>query len=270
MTSLRFKTFLSRIDRLASTIRYAILGNLFIWIAGCVSIPKATVPLKKIQLYWSENHSQSRLIVYLPGRSDKAEDFTAQGLWETLKEQGVPFDAVAVEAHLGYYLKGSIVDRIKEDVIEPAREKGYDEIWVVGNSLGGLGALLVEKELPGTWEKMILLAPFLGDDKRLYKQFDQAGGLRNWNPEVEFAKTDFSPRLWQWLKLWPEQNEQRPDTYLGYGYDDRLKLGIDYLVPLLEESKVTAIPGGHRWSVWKPLWEKLVKSAVSETSSPPA
>ena len=264
MMSLRTKTLLSRADRLLSTVRYALIGHFFIWVTGCISIPKAPAPLRTLHHRWSEVETQRRLIVYLPGRGDKARDFAEKGMWQSLRSREMPFDAVAVDAHLGYYLKGSIVERLMADVIEPARAQGYEEIWVVGNSLGGLGALLVEKEEPGTWDKLLLLAPFLGDDKRLYRSFEQSGGVRRWNPEVDFAKTDFSPRLWLWLKNWPEEAESRPETYLGFGDSDRLRLGIDHLSPLLPQSRVFQRPGGHRWDVWTPLFESLLDAAQAD------
>lgn len=264
MTSLRTRTLLSRVDRLLSTVRYAVIGHFFIWVAGCVSIPKATAPLRTLHHRWSEAGTQRRLIVYLPGRGDKAQDFVEKGMWQSLRSRALPFDAIAVDAHLGYYLKGSIVARLMADVIQPAREQGYEEIWLAGNSLGGLGALLVEMENPGAIDKLLLFAPFLGDDKRLYRSFEQSDGVRNWNPGVEFAKIDFSPRLWLWLKDWPEQADNRPDTYLGFGDSDRLRLGIDHLAPLLPRRRVFQLPGGHRWEVWLPLWEQLLDASQAD------
>lgn len=263
------KTVLVRFDRLLSSIRYGILGNLLFWISGCYYIPKARGPLKTSALRWNESTRQDRLLVFLPGTRDRASDFVDRGLWKRTQEAGLVCDAVAVEAHLGYYLKQSIVARLEEDVLRPARQTGYREIWVVGNSLGGLGALLAQSELSEAWDCIFLLAPFLGDDKRLYRAFAKRGGVQNWKPEVEFAKTDFSPRLWQWLQRWPDKRAKRPPTYLGYGTSDKLKLGIDHLAPLLPAEHVARIDGGHTWSAWEPLFETLVKKAVAAQATRP-
>ena len=53
-----------------------------------------------------------------------------------------------------------MVDRLKEDVINPAKEKGYTKIWLVGISLGGLGSLLYAMEHPSDIEGMLVLAPY--------------------------------------------------------------------------------------------------------------
>lgn len=235
------------------------MGNLLLWVSGCYFVPKASGPLRAIKHEWAPGQQQDRLIVFLPGRSDKPEDFVERGLWAELKKRDMPFDAVAVDAHLGYYLKMTVVDRLMEEVIRPARTSGYSEIWVVGASLGGLGALLVEQMNPGTWQEMILLAPFLGDDKSLYREFESTGGVEHWEPRGEFGKTDFSPRLWMWLKDWPQEIVERPAVYLGYGDRDRLRLGIDHLVPLLPEENVVVESGGHKWSVWAELWASILK-----------
>lgn len=235
-----------------------------LWVSGCFYLPKATSPIKSISFDWKSGERQDRLLVYLPGRGDSAEDFEKRGMWSLLKEQGGAFDAIAVDAHLGYYIKMSIVERVMKDIVQPARSKGYKEIWVVGNSMGGLGSLLVEKVHPGTWDGMFLLAPFLGDDKSLYRQFDDAGGVRNWDPHVKFARTDFSPRLWLWLKEWPDNYEDRPELYLGYGDSDRLRLGIDYFSQLLPSKRVFESSGGHNWEVWLTLFENMLAGSFGE------
>jgi hypothetical protein len=44
----------------------------------------------------------------------------------------VKADLVAVDAHLGYYYKRTIIDRLREDVLVPAKVQGYRRIVVVG------------------------------------------------------------------------------------------------------------------------------------------
>lgn len=256
--SSKLKSFSVKSRRLLSSIRYALIGHFFIWVSGCFYLPRATSPLRVVSYNWTPGQRQERLLVYLPGRSDKPEDFASKGLFESLRQHGQPFDVVAADAHLGYYIKMNIVERVMADIVEPARKSGYKEIWVLGNSLGGLGSLLVEKSYPKTWTRMILLAPFLGDDRNLYRSFDDVGGVRNWDPGVEFARTDFSPRLWLWLKHWPEEVDNRPEISVGYGEQDRLKLGIGHLAPLLPESAVISEPGGHNWITWKRLWDRIL------------
>ena len=54
-------------------------------------------------------------------------------------------DCVAVDATIGYYLDGSVANRLQREIIELARTLGYREIWLVGVSMGGLGAFSISE-----------------------------------------------------------------------------------------------------------------------------
>ena len=69
---------------------------------------------------------------------------------QAVYDAGIHADMVAVEAHYGYYATRTVVTRLREDVIAPARAQGYTQIWLVGVSMGGLGALLYVRAYPGT------------------------------------------------------------------------------------------------------------------------
>ena len=45
------------------------------------------------------------------------------------------------DIHLSYYITRTAIQRLREDVILPARASGYKRISLAGISLGGLGAL---------------------------------------------------------------------------------------------------------------------------------
>jgi pimeloyl-ACP methyl ester carboxylesterase len=45
----------------------------------------------------------------------------------------------------------------------PARSAGYREIWIAGISMGGLGALSYAVKYPGHLDRVLLLAPYLGE-----------------------------------------------------------------------------------------------------------
>ena len=57
---------------------------------------------------------------------------------------------------------------------------GYGEIWLVGVSMGGLGAFFHERAYPAQVTGLILLAPFVGDDRKLLAEIDAAGGAVAW------------------------------------------------------------------------------------------
>ena len=63
-----------------------------------------------------------------------------------------------LDAHVGYYLDRNLVERVESAVIAPARRAGCRRTWMLGISLGGLGALLCARAIPEV-ERVILLAP---------------------------------------------------------------------------------------------------------------
>ena len=81
------------------------------------------------------------------------------------------------------------MNRLREDVIGPARSGGYSTIWLVGISLGGLGAGLYTGHYPGDVASLVLLAPFLGEAP-IIEEIAAAGGVRTWNPG-EMATSDY-------------------------------------------------------------------------------
>jgi len=153
------------------------------WLAaGCLYRPDpATVPMRTLEI--SGGSAEPRcLVVFLPGRGDTPEHFVRNGFPEDLQRAGSRCAMRAVDSHLGYFFEKTIVDRLREDVIAPARARGFKEIWLVGISLGGFGSLLYEKEHPGEIAGIVAIAPFLGEENNEFRPFKDwlAGyGLQN-------------------------------------------------------------------------------------------
>jgi pimeloyl-ACP methyl ester carboxylesterase len=70
-----------------------------------------------------------------------------------------PVDLIAVDAHAGYYLRQTVLERLREDVVAPARAAGYEKARLVGISLGGLGAALYATDHADHLAGLILLLP---------------------------------------------------------------------------------------------------------------
>ena len=64
---------------------------------------------------------------------------------------------VVADAHVGYFRNRSFEDRLRADVMVPARARGYESIWLAGISLGGLGALLYADEHPEEVAGLLLI-----------------------------------------------------------------------------------------------------------------
>jgi pimeloyl-ACP methyl ester carboxylesterase len=212
------------------------------------------------------------LFVFLHGNGDADSVFDKEGFVEAVRSRGLPADMISVDSHIGYYMNASIVTRLKEDVIDPARAKGYDRIWLIGNSLGGFGSLLYASEHPNEISGMVLLGPFLGERETI-KEIRHAGGLLRWEPGdiILRTKEDAEKHVWSWLKESSQQGRFGeggmdcpkgsgcvPKLYLGYGTHDRFTDAQDLLASLLPPEQVMSIKGGHDWSTWKKLWDHFL------------
>jgi pimeloyl-ACP methyl ester carboxylesterase len=198
----------------------------------------------------------SNLVVLLPGRGSGARSFSDEGLVRELLEQRRDVDVVAIEAHLGYYRDRSLPLRLKEDVIDPARKRGYRSIWLVGTSMGGLGAIMYDTTYPGDVTGILLLAPYLGEGS-LLREIRSAGGLARWQPG-EIPDQDVERAIWQRLSRYraPEQSVKR--VYLGFGSEDRFAVTNSFFAESLPAGQVVTVQGGHDWQTWRALWHKLL------------
>jgi pimeloyl-ACP methyl ester carboxylesterase len=216
------------------------------------------------------------LFVFLHGNGDPTSVFDEEGFIAAVRSRGIGADMISVDAHIGYYVNKSIVTRLKEDVIGPARAKGYDHIWLIGNSLGGFGSLAYAWQCPNEISGIVLLGPYLGEPPIL-ADIRHAGGLLQWKPgDVPLeTKEDAEKHVWLWLKEHglpgqamageqdcPKKQGCVPKIYLGYGTDDRYFYAQDYLASLLPREQVIAIDGGHSWSTWKKLWNGFLDNKI--------
>jgi hypothetical protein len=75
------------------------------------------------------------LLVFLPGVFDVVEDYEAHGFLQAVRETGRAVDKLLVDAHLGYYAARTVLERLRQDVIGPARAR-YESIRLIGVSMG--------------------------------------------------------------------------------------------------------------------------------------
>jgi pimeloyl-ACP methyl ester carboxylesterase len=196
------------------------------------------------------------LAVLLPGIVDEPRDFVRHGFIDAARAHGLPLDVLAVDAHFGYYARRTVVQRLREEIIGPARESGYDEVWILGISLGGLGALLYAREYPEDVAGLILFAPFLGHPP-VIDEIRQAGGIASWQPGLVEA-SDFERVLWSWLAGYGN-GDARPPIHLAFGEQDRFAPANRLLGELLPRSHVLITPGGHDWGTWRRQWRTLLE-----------
>ena len=145
--------------------------------SGCTR--PLTVPIETELLAGTEQPHRI-LLIYLPGNGDTADAFKRNGLITLLHERNIIVDVLGVNALLGYYRNGSIMERLKQDVIDPAKKRGYDRIWLVGNSLGAYGAITYATRYPDDISGVVLLGAYVGD-REIIREIEHADGLRTWD-----------------------------------------------------------------------------------------
>ena len=246
-------------------------------VAGCAMLPRqAVVPMPVTRLASAcpvpGGGPAPTLVVMLPGAYSLPVEFIDEGFVLALRERGVQADVTIADAHLGYFNDGSVLRRLRDDIVGPARRQGYAQVWLVGISLGGFGALgyaSVHGREPGLGvDGVVALAPYLGS-RRMQGEMVAAGGPAAWAAALpplgagagagSTAASEAHPMedaeraLWRWLVAPPAG---APPVYLGYGVGDRLSDGHRLLAGQLPRERVFEVPGGHDWPPWRALWQQ--------------
>ncbi len=242
---------------------------------GCYPAPK--VPMDTLR-YDAPAGGHQLLFVYLPGNGDSMRAFEKNGLLQAVRSRKLPADVIAVYAHIGYYENGSVLTRLKLDVIDPAKARGYRYIWLVGNSLGGYGSLHYELRYPHDITGVILFGPYLGG-RQTIREITEAGGLQKWEPGSFPEKTQegWEKDLWKGIKEAAERScfdDRSRDVdvardncpgpiYLGFGTHDRFSDEQRFLAQYLPAGHVFEIGGWHDWHTWKQLWDLILDEVFS-------
>ena len=241
-------------SRWTGSARLLLAGGMLA-LTGCSAFLRDTpAPMPTRATQMSPAAPATTLVVFLPGRGGSLADFDRHGFIAALREAGVNTDTIAVDAHLGYYIKRTVIERLRADVLVSARQRGYRRIVLVGVSLGGLGALLCEREHPGEVDAIVLLGPYLGDKAGLFEQIAAAGGPAAWASRRDPVAGVVEEQLWTFLG---NRSAALPPTWLLYGRSDSLAPGHRMLATLLPRGRVTAVAGAHDWPTWFALWRGI-------------
>ena len=164
---------------------------------------------------------------------------------------------------LSAFLSSTLLPGSSEALLVAYLSQGFEPtslltVATVGNTIGGLSSLVYlqhqEKDLCG----VVVLAPFLADD-RLIEEVKKYGGIEKWAPEVEEIKNSIDDQinsLWVWLT----SKNDFSNIYLGYGKQDRLIAGSHLLETFLEQSHVIRVNGKHDWVTGRKIWQEQLKS----------
>jgi len=235
-------------------LQRGVLAKIVLLSPRLAPVLKTATPLTRLD--FPGDAASDDLLVFLPGIGDLAEDFARSGFFADLGRHGLCADAVAIDAHYGYYASRAIHTRIAEDVIAAAQDAGYARIWLAGISLGGFGAASFAALHAPPIAGLLLLAPYLGSGG-LVNEIAAAGGLQRWEPGA-VQEGDYPRAVWAWLKhehAWPQA---ALPIYLGYGQSDMFARANRLLAEVLPDGRVHSIPGGHDWRTWKTLWKRML------------
>lgn len=221
-------------------------------VQACYYLQSDSTPLRT--LFYSHTGATNQtepakeLLVLLPGIRDYPEYFQQHEFIDVLHARHMPVDVLAVNAHYRYYARRSLLQRLKEDVVDPAFAQGYQRIHFMGVSLGGYGALLYMREYPDDLSCVILLAPYLGEPQH-YEHLIKGG-------EAASAVLNDAANIWPWFVSLDQKNRSR--IYLGYGRGDTYAESHQLLSSYLSNTQVMVIDGDHRWATWQRLWPRLL------------
>lgn len=239
-----------RILSFVSAWRWLLSALLLLALGGCVPVGNGLQALHG-RWYREAAGKHDTLWVLLPGRYDTASAFANHAWIVRARAAGVHGDFEAVDAYLDYYIKRTIVPRLHQDVILPARKAGYRHIVLVGVSMGATGALVYWLHHPSEINGLVLFSPFLGN-KPLLDGIREAGGVRLWHPAT-CPPANFC-RLWKSLKRRDATGGMPGSLLLLFGRQDRLHEGHKLLASLLPKQQVLSIDGGHNWTTWGKLY----------------
>lgn len=201
-----------------------------------------------------------RLVVVLPGRGDDLDGLRRSGIAAAVQSAWPDADVVLTGLALGYYMEGQAEARLHDEIVVPAKRRGYSQVWLVGASLGGMGAIMYERTFPDSVTGLVLLAPYLGDAP-IQARIRAAGGVANWRPPAKPAAVNadnFQEELWRSLQGWSLQPRAARNVWLGYGDKDRFAPSMPLLSALLPPAHTLVRNGGHDWELWSPLTRELL------------
>jgi len=192
-------------------------------------------------------------LVLLSGTYSEPEDFVREGFPAAVSERAIDAEVVMAEIRAAWFADGSIVERLHESAILPARERGRSRIWLAGISLGGLAALCYAARHETAVAGIVLISPYPAT-RDVLREMEAAGGPGRWKPVIP-PEGDLEREAWLWLA---SPAGGRPPVHCYFASDDRFAPGQRRMAETLAPERVRELPGGHDWSAWRALWNEFL------------
>lgn len=232
-----------------------VLGALWLplLLAGCLNMGDRRAPIPFERIAGSGALDRKTLVIVLPGRADNVEVMREFGVAQAIQAGWPEVDVQLTSATLAYYTDGGLPERVRAQFIEPARAQGYERLILMGASMGGMGALVLDEAHPGVFERIVLMAPYLGR-RRVMREIEEAGGILRWQPGAKPEAVDRGnfdrELLWRQVSNYAADPALRERVWLAYGEQDRLASTVPLLAPALVAAQILPSEGGHKWVVW--------------------
>ncbi|MBK9136221.1 MAG: hypothetical protein IPM15_18250 [Betaproteobacteria bacterium] len=247
--------------------------------AGCMSWPEPTVPMRVRHI--AARCAPQRRVVLLPGVRSLADDFVHEGFVAQLQRAAPACEVLLADAHLGYFVEGQLLRRLRDDVLRPAvvpagggrtaandatnsatssatHRAALERPWLVGVSLGGLMALAYAMRHGDELAGVLAIAPYLGQ-RTLLRDISAAGGPLAWSrrpPPAHLEPHEATEHaLWRWFAS-PGFGTAHPTVHLAFGRNDRFGDALRVLQSLLPADHTDVIDGRHTWAPWRVLWQR--------------
>ena len=200
--------------------------------------------------------SSAPLLALLSGTFCEPEDFVRYGFPAVMREHRIGAELVMAETRASWFADGTIVERIRDAVILPARERGRSRIWLAGISLGGLAALCYAARHACEIEGILLIAPYPAT-RVLLREMRES---RAQQPlPAQPADGDLEREAWTWLAR--RDDDAQPPIHCYFGSDDRFASGQRQMAQTLPPERVHERAGDHDWPTWRALWSEFLCSS---------
>lgn len=229
-------------------------------LVGCAARGDLTKPIPT-QFVAAPQKAQ-RVVVMLPGRGDDLEGLLKRGTAQIIQQEWPDADVVLVGLTMPFYTNGVAARRLHDEVMVPLKGRRYQQIWLAGISLGGMGTLLYDHDYPGEVDGMLLLSPYLGKGD-VQREIRDAGGIAAWKPgpQEPIGPKTFTREMWRSIQQWSTTPSRRNSVWLAYGDKESLRDPIEMMSPQLPSEHVLMLPGKHDWTLWNPAMHALLRAA---------
>jgi len=196
------------------------------------------------------------LIALLCGSYCEPEDLVREGFADSVRAHGIEAEIALAQMRVAWFADGSVVRRIRESIVQPARGRGIERIWLGGISIGALACVCYaarhEEDLAG----IVLISPYPAT-REVLREMDAARG--EWKPVIP-SEGDLEREAWLWLGT---SREGRLPVHCYFGSQDRFVEGQRRIARALPRERVREMPGGHDWSAWRRLWDEFLTDSRS-------